>query len=81
MTTTRRDALQSTLGLLAAAAWPTAHAQPAYPAGPIRFIIPTPAGGGHDNMMRAVGAKLTEAWGQPTLVESRAGASGAIAAG
>ena len=81
MTHTRRAALQSTLGLLTAAAWPMARAQAAYPSGPIRFIIPTPAGGGHDSMMRLVGSKLTEAWGQPAIVESKAGASGAIAAG
>jgi tripartite-type tricarboxylate transporter receptor subunit TctC len=78
---TRRDALQSTLGLLAAAAWPAvAQAQAGYPSGPVRFIIPTPAGGGHDAMMRSVGAELSKAWGQPTLVESKAGASGAISA-
>lgn len=77
----RRDALQSALGLLAASAWPTASAQTGYPSAPIRFVIPTPAGGGHDSMMRLVGAKLTEAWGQPTLVESKPGASGAIATG
>ncbi len=80
MTTTRRDALQSALALLATAAWPAARAQPTYPNGPVRFIIPTPAGGGHDTMMRLIGAKLTEAWGQPAIVESKAGASGAIAA-
>jgi tripartite-type tricarboxylate transporter receptor subunit TctC len=80
MNPTRRETLQSGLGLLAAAAWPAAMAQGAYPGGPIRFIIPTQPGGGHDSMMRIVGAKLTEAWGQPSLVESKAGASGAIAA-
>ncbi len=31
-------------------------------------------------MMRVIGQKLTESWGQPCIVESRAGASGAIAA-
>ncbi|KQP06200.1 tripartite tricarboxylate transporter substrate binding protein [Pseudorhodoferax sp. Leaf265] len=81
MNPTRRDALQSALALLAATAWPAARAQAPYPSGPVRFIIPTPAGGGHDTMMRLIGAKLTEAWGQPAIVESKAGASGAIAAG
>lgn len=81
MTPPRRDALQSTLALLAAAAWPAVNAQQAYPSGPIRFIIPTPAGGGHDSMMRTIGAELSKAWGQPAIVESKAGASGAIAAG
>jgi len=43
-------------------------------------VIPTPAGGGYDTMMRIIGQKLTDAWGQPCIVESRSGASGAIAA-
>ena len=76
---TRRDALHSTLGLLAAAALPTASAQPTYPSSPIRLVISTPAGGGHDGMMRVLGAKLTAPMGVPCIVESRPGASGAIA--
>ncbi|MFA5632309.1 MAG: tripartite tricarboxylate transporter substrate binding protein [Porticoccaceae bacterium] len=51
-----------------------------YPSMPIRIIIPTPAGGGHDTMMRLIGLKLTERLGQPCVIESRPGASGAIAA-
>jgi len=84
MTHSRRHALATGLGLLGASALPTfplaARAAPGYPDNVIKFIIPTPAGGGHDTMMRVVGQKLTEAWGQPCIVESRAGASGAIAA-
>jgi len=81
MTITRRATLTTGLGLLGAAALPlAARAQPAYPSNIIKFIIPTAAGGGHDTMMRVIGQKLTEAWGQPTIVESKAGASGAIAA-
>ena len=59
-----------------------AHAQTghAYPTGPIRFVIPTAAGGGHDVMMRLIGQKLSERLGQPCIVESRPGASGALAA-
>ncbi len=75
---TRRDTLQSILGLLAAAAWPPALAQAPYPNAPIRCVIPVPAGGGHDSMMRLVGAKLNEVWHQPVIVESKPGASGAI---
>ncbi len=84
MTHSRRHALATGLGLLGASALPAfplaARAAPGYPDNVIKFIIPTPAGGGHDTMMRVVGQKLTEAWGQPCIVESRAGASGAIAA-
>ena len=50
----------------------------AYPAKPIRIIVPFSAGGSGDAIMRFVGQKLTEAWGQPSVIDNRAGASGAI---
>jgi tripartite-type tricarboxylate transporter receptor subunit TctC len=81
MNPSRRRTLANGLGLLGAAALPTlGRAQSGYPNNVIKFIIPTSAGGGHDTMMRLIGHKLMEAWGQPTIVESKAGASGAIAA-
>ena len=81
MNPTRRHTLAAGLALAGAAAWPPlARADAAYPSNIVKFIIPTPAGGGHDTMMRVIGQKLTEAWGQPSIVESKAGASGAIAA-
>ncbi len=49
-----------------------------YPAKPIRMIVPFPAGGGYDFMARNLGQKLSEAWGQPVVVENRAGANGNI---
>src|SRR5690606_479927 len=60
---------------------PTVQAQPGgrYPAAPIRFIIPSPPGGGHDIMMRLIGHKLTQRLGQPCIVESRSGGSGVLA--
>src|SRR3989441_4033696 len=66
---------------LAAAA--TAWAQdPAtnYPSRPIRVIVPFPAGGAADALPRIVAEKLTARWGQPVIVENRAGASGSIGA-
>lgn len=81
MNISRRRALTTGLGLAGAAVLPlVAHGQPAYPGNVIKFVIPTTVGGGHDIMMRLIGQKLTEAWGQPTIVDAKAGASGAIAA-
>jgi tripartite-type tricarboxylate transporter receptor subunit TctC len=81
LNSSRRRALAHGLGLLGGAALPgIGRAQTAYPTNVIRFVIPTAVGGGHDTMMRLIGQKLSEAWGQPTIVESKAGASGAIAA-
>ena len=64
-----------------------AHAQSAaggatqvYPAKPIRIIIPFPIGGIADVFARILGGKFNEAWGQPVVVENRAGAGGNIAA-
>ena len=79
MSVTRRQILHSTAGLMAASSG-LSQAQSSFPSAPIRFIITTPAGGGHDAMMRLVGTKMTEAWGQPCIVESKPGASGALAA-
>lgn len=51
----------------------TALAQ-AYPAKPIRLIVPYPPGGGNDTLARLFGAKLTEAWGRQVVVDNRPGA-------
>ncbi|MBS1217392.1 MAG: Uncharacterized protein H6R21_525 [Proteobacteria bacterium] len=52
-------------------------AQP-YPAGPVRIVVPFPAGGGVDSMGRIFGQKLSEALGKPVVIENRAGANGMI---
>ena len=81
MNTSRRCTLAAGLGLLGSAVIPIlAKAQPDYPDKIIKFVIPTSVGGGYDTMMRIIGQKITEAWGQPTIVDARPGASGAIAA-
>ena len=80
MNHSRRTQLKAAAGLFAAATVPGALAQPAYPSNVIRVVIPSAPGGGYDILMRLIGQKLTESWGQPCIIESRPGASGAIAA-
>lgn len=57
---------------------PMLAAAQSYPAKPVHVINPFTAGGPVDLLARAVGQKLHEAWGQPVVVETRAGAAGNI---
>jgi tripartite-type tricarboxylate transporter receptor subunit TctC len=50
----------------------------AYPNGPLKMIVPFPAGGPTDVIARLISNKLGEALGQPVYVENKAGAHGAI---
>jgi tripartite-type tricarboxylate transporter receptor subunit TctC len=59
------------------ALWSGAAAQ-GYPAKPIHIIAPFPAGGGYDFLSRMVGAEMTKTFGQPVIVENKAGANGNI---
>lgn len=56
-----------------------AHAQ-AYPTKPIRAIVPFVAGGPTDIMARALGQKLSAAFGKQFIIDNRAGGGGLIAA-
>ncbi|OGT81532.1 MAG: hypothetical protein A3H91_07915 [Gammaproteobacteria bacterium RIFCSPLOWO2_02_FULL_61_13] len=70
------------VGALAALGALTAGHSPAqnYPLKAVHIIIPVPPGGLQDSLARAMAPELTKRWGQPVLVENRAGANGIIAA-
>ncbi len=64
--------------LVAAAVPLAASAQTAWPAKPIRLIVPFGAGGASDFVARVIGPRLSDQLGQPVVVENRAGANGNV---
>lgn len=71
----RCAAALSTLAVLSAG---LAHAQGNYPARPVRIIVGFLPGSSNDLLARFVGSKLTERFGQQTVVDNRPGANGII---
>jgi tripartite-type tricarboxylate transporter receptor subunit TctC len=65
-------------GLALFAMSPLAGAQ-AWPAKPVKMLVGFTPGGGTDILARLLAKKLSDTWGQPVLVENRAGASATIA--
>ena len=55
----------------------TAYAQQ-YPVKPIRVIVPFGPGGPTDFLVRTLGVKVAEAWGQQLVVDHRTGANGVV---
>jgi tripartite-type tricarboxylate transporter receptor subunit TctC len=55
-------------------------AQGGFPSKLVRIVVPFPAGGGIDVMIRAIGQELSQKWGQPVVVENKAGAGSLIGA-
>lgn len=66
------------LATLMAAAGPSLAQTAAFPNKPVRIIVPQTPGGASDALARMVGQKLSERWGQPVVIENRAGAGGNI---
>src|SRR3954468_2367161 len=50
----------------------------AWPAKPVRIIVPFGPGGASDLMPRIVAERLAPLWGQPVVIDNRAGAAGNI---
>ena len=76
--------LQRTLAcyalVVSAALLPAAAAAQAYPAKPVRMIVPFPPAGAADIVARAVAQEVSKAWGMQVIVDNRAGAGGLIGA-
>lgn len=77
--TLQRTALITALFLCSQGA-SIAQSGTAYPAKPIRFVVPFAAGGGTDALTRIVGDKLADSMGRPVIVDNRPGAAGAVGA-
>jgi tripartite-type tricarboxylate transporter receptor subunit TctC len=70
--------------LLAVAAWlacSPASAQNAYPAKPVKVVVPFPPGGPADLIARLIGQKLSEGFGKQFYIENHSGAGGNLGTG
>lgn len=76
----RRTLLTGVTGLAASLSTPSWGQSSGYPNKPIKLIIPYAAGISPDVIGRLIGDKLSQALGQPVVVDNRAGAGGMIGA-
>ena len=76
---TRRSVLTCAAATLAAPFLPHTASAQAWPARPVKVIVPYPAGGGADTTARILFGRLSEVWGQQFVIDNRGGAGGTIA--
>ena len=76
---TKRTLMRATAGALLLLAAPLSMAH-AWPARPIRLVVPFPPGGLIDNMARLVGSRLSQELGQPVVIDNKPGAGGNVGA-
>jgi tripartite-type tricarboxylate transporter receptor subunit TctC len=67
------------MAIAASVGFSTAPAQ-SWPSKPVRIIVPFPPGGTTDIVARSLGVELQKMWGQPVIIENRAGAGGNVGA-
>jgi len=75
----RRQVLLAAAGAAGYAAFPAVHAQAAWPAKPIRLVVPFAPGGSSEIVARAAAAEMTKTLGQSVYVENKPGGAGNIA--
>ena len=80
MSLLRRAACAVAIGAFATAASGIGASAQNFPSGPVRLIVPLPAGGVTDLMARIVGKHLQEMWGQAVVVENRSGGNTGVGA-
>ena len=78
MMRTRRLVLSAAISLGLSCWFAGSLAQAPYPSKPIRIVVPYTPGGGVDFLARNVGGMLTQAWGQPAIIDHRPGGSATL---
>lgn len=69
------------IGAFSAYCWSTADAGDVFPSRPVDLLVPQAPGGATDVFARKLAQLLSERWGQPVIVENRAGAAGVVGTG